>query len=146
MDRPIDGHSQRRWRIRRLRQATQFARGITLTATRWLAQQEAAVLVTVLGGLLALFGFVKIAEELGEGELANFDEWLLSLLRVPGQPHIPIGPPGLLEPAKDITALGGHDPTDVLFVWCAGLVWALICWLAARYLQKRGAVEKPGRS
>ena len=61
-----------------------------------------------MGGLLALFGFVKIAEELGEGELANFDEWLLSLLRVPGQPHIPIGPPWLLEAAQDITALGGR--------------------------------------
>ena len=41
--------------------------------------------------------------------------------------------------------LGVHYPTDVLAGWCAGLVWALMCWLVARYLQARGAVEKPGR-
>ena len=38
--------------------------------------------------------------------------------------------------------MGVHYPTDVLAGWTAGLVWALLCWLAARYLQKRGAVEK----
>jgi undecaprenyl-diphosphatase len=41
--------------------------------------------------------------------------------------------------------LGVHYPTDVLAGWCAGLVWALLCWLAVRYLQNRGAVEKPAR-
>jgi undecaprenyl-diphosphatase len=41
--------------------------------------------------------------------------------------------------------LGVHYPTDVLAGWCAGLVWSLMCWLVARHLQARGAVEKPGR-
>jgi undecaprenyl-diphosphatase len=38
--------------------------------------------------------------------------------------------------------LGVHWPTDVLAGWCGGLVWALVCWLVARQLQRRGAVEK----
>ena len=40
--------------------------------------------------------------------------------------------------------LGVHYPTDVLAGWAAGLGWALICWIVARYLQYRGAVESPG--
>ena len=37
--------------------------------------------------------------------------------------------------------LGVHYPTDVLSGWAAGLVWALLCWIVALYLQKAGAVE-----
>jgi undecaprenyl-diphosphatase len=38
--------------------------------------------------------------------------------------------------------LGAHYPTDVLGGWMAGLTWAVLCWLVARYLQQHGAVGR----
>ena len=40
--------------------------------------------------------------------------------------------------------LGVHYPSDVFAGWCVGLIWALTCWLVARYLQYRGTVDRTG--
>jgi undecaprenyl-diphosphatase len=37
--------------------------------------------------------------------------------------------------------LGVHWPTDVLAGWTAGASWAIFCWLVARWLQGRHAIE-----
>jgi membrane-associated phospholipid phosphatase len=36
--------------------------------------------------------------------------------------------------------LGVHYPTDVVAGWSAGSAWAILCWLTARHLQRRGLV------
>lgn len=37
--------------------------------------------------------------------------------------------------------MGVHYPTDVLAGWTVGVVWATLCWLIARRLQRRGMLE-----
>ena len=78
------------------------------------------MLVAALGIVLALLGFIKIAEEVLEGDMPDFDEWLLLLLRRPDNPHIPVGPPWLLEVAQDITALGGRTVLIIVILAAVG--------------------------
>ncbi len=41
--------------------------------------------------------------------------------------------------------LGVHYPTDVIAGWAGGTAWALLCWLVAFLLEKKGNVEPDQR-
>lgn len=77
-----------------------------MTGWRRLITLERALLVTLLliGG--ALFGFFKLASEVGEGDTMALDRAILLGLRTPANPAVPIGPRWLSEAMTDITAFG----------------------------------------
>ncbi len=65
------------------------------------------MLLTVLCAAAGLWTFIALAEEVAEGDVGKFDERLLVALRQPGDLATPIGPPWLLQVARDVTAFGG---------------------------------------
>lgn len=93
---------------------------VSLTATGI----DKALVVLVAVGSLLLFAFIKIADEVVEGETRTFDEAAILLaLRTPGDISQPIGPLWLHEVVRDFTALGS---TGVLAIFTLGVVsWLL---------------------
>ncbi|MCH8180584.1 MAG: phosphatase PAP2 family protein [Proteobacteria bacterium] len=94
--------------------------------TRWLAP------ILALG--LAVSGFLKIADEVLEGEAHAWDSRILAWCRVAGQPDLPWGPLWFQEGMRDLTALGSPAVLAfaVLAAW-GGLMLARqrgLAWLA----------------
>jgi undecaprenyl-diphosphatase len=63
-----------------------------------------AVLLLMAG---AMWGFMEIADEVGEGESRDLDQRILLAMREPQDTSDPIGPQWLEETGRDLTALGG---------------------------------------
>ena len=97
-------------------------------AVRWVTGQEAVVLLAALGIMLSLTIFAKTAAEIREGDLQDFDDGVLRMLRSPDDPSVPIGPTWLIQAAIDVTALGG---TTVLALFLTIVVGYLA--LESRY-------------
>ena len=78
------------------------------------------MLLTAFGVVLTLYGFIEVAEEMGEGGMQHFDEWLLRRLRREGDPAMPIGPSWLAQMVTDITALGGPAVLVIVILFAIG--------------------------
>ena len=79
--------------------------------------------------LLVVFGatslFIKLADEVREGETADFDQRVVQALRDPDNPRMPRGPWWLVEAGKDITALGGSTVLTLVTLAAAGYLLLL---------------------
>ncbi len=72
----------------------------------WIGSHELPVMIALLVVAVTIWGFVEIADKVMEGGTAEFDTWLVQVLRNPNEPERPIGPKWLAEVSRDLTALG----------------------------------------
>src|SRR5690348_9796982 len=71
----------------------------------WLPKED-RILFAVLGVTAALWVFIGVASLMATGTTQAFDEHVLTMLRRPDAPGIPIGPPWCASAAIELTALG----------------------------------------
>jgi undecaprenyl-diphosphatase len=69
---------------------------------------------------IALFALGLSAQEVIEGELLAFDRIVLLAFRDAANPSVPIGPPWLLEAARDITSLGSNIVLGIILFAVVG--------------------------
>ncbi|MBB5351213.1 undecaprenyl-diphosphatase [Haloferula luteola] len=103
--------------------------GKVLRTWQWLRARWGVPMLAVvlLGGA---FGFLEIAEEVGEAETRKVDETILLAMRQEGHADRPVGPEGLAEVARDITALGG---ATLLTLICL-VAWGMTLFAGKRRL------------
>lgn len=88
--------------------------------------------IAVLGVIaLGLWGFMSLADEVAENETHAFDRAVLTWLRQPSDPSVPVGPDWLLNSMIDITALGGYTVLTLLTLAAAAYRAVLKDYLTA---------------
>jgi len=96
-------------------------RGADFKGVTDFAKRETSLLAALLAVALALWGFLHIAEEVGEGDTRAFDTAVLLAMRT-GDSHDPIGPVWLEFAARDVSALGGFTVLTLLAVLALGFL------------------------
>jgi undecaprenyl-diphosphatase len=87
-----------------------------LLAWAWQNRPELWLLGGIFLAGLLLLAFGHIAEEVLEGDATKFDQAVLLALRDPADPAQPLGPPWLVEAARDVTALGSYSVLGIILV------------------------------
>ncbi len=79
---------------------------LRLRLVRRLPRGEVALVAALLAFSLLFLAFVALADEVIEGDMADFDQAVVLLFRHGGDLARPIGPAWLQEAVRDVTALG----------------------------------------
>lgn len=98
-----------------------------LHAIRPLTRVNAVVLV------LVVFLFLAIANEVAEGEHFHIEQAIMESFRT-GEPARPVGPPWLIDIARDITSLGSVAVLTTATVLVVGFLWLTRRFGAAIFL------------
>lgn len=93
--------------------------------TRTLLRPLAVVLLLCA----AAFVFLRLADEVREGETQRVDEWVLRSLRTPGNLAVPIGPAWLPSATRNLTALGSVPVLLLIVLAVAGFLALARLWL-----------------
>ena len=80
----------------------------------WIASHEQAVLAGWLVIVAVVWGFFELAGMVTQGSTQAFDERVVRALRCADDLARPIGPEGLTQIARDITALGSYSALIVV--------------------------------
>jgi undecaprenyl-diphosphatase len=103
---------------------------------------EIEILLALSGVSAASLVFLKLLDEMGEGETQQADRLILLALRAPGDPANPVGPPWVETVCRDLTSLGG--PAVLGLVTLASIAYLLIDRKALRALYLAIAVVGGG--
>ncbi len=92
------------------------------TVIVFLRAREPIVLVGLLLVAGGSWGFIKLADEVVEGETVDFDHWAVRQLRSCDNAAVPIGPRWMAEVGRDITGLGGVAVLSLFITAAAGFL------------------------
>jgi undecaprenyl-diphosphatase len=90
---------------------------------RWFTEREPLVLVLLLVAVCGAWGFIELADDVGEDEPHALDVRLLEALRDPQDPGRPLGPRWMAEVGRDVTALGSLVVLGAFTAAVAGYLW-----------------------